>query len=180
MTREILFWIRITAKKRTLNRARRSKTMFSLSMFRDLFYIGCHLRAKIQNRETNSQRTFTGGLGLRNHHILSNEGRIVRADLAHLTRGRYELFSSSRNSFHEHFFCSTCTQLHCLFSFTYLFREERNVIEAAAKGASTAISLVANVTAMLITFFAFIAFFNAVLSYLGRMVGYPELSFQAS
>jgi len=56
--------------------------------------------------------------------------------------------------------------------------EERNVIEAAAKGASTAISLVANVTAMLITFFAFIAFFNAVLSYLGRMVGYPELSFQ--
>ncbi|XP_020623336.1 solute carrier family 28 member 3-like [Orbicella faveolata] len=56
--------------------------------------------------------------------------------------------------------------------------EERNVIEAAAKGASTAISLVANVAAMLITFFAFIAFFNAVLSYLGRMVGYPELSFQ--
>jgi len=56
--------------------------------------------------------------------------------------------------------------------------EERNVIEAAAKGASTAISLVANVAAMLITFFAFIAFFNAVLSYLGSMLGYPELSFQ--
>jgi len=55
---------------------------------------------------------------------------------------------------------------------------ERNVIEAAAKGASTAITLVANVTAMLITFFAFIAFFNAVLSYLGSMVGYSELSFQ--
>lgn len=54
------------------------------------------------------------------------------------------------------------------------------MIEAAAKGASTAISLVANVTAMLITFFAFIAFFNAILSYLGSMVGYPELSFQAS
>ncbi|XP_029193531.2 solute carrier family 28 member 3-like isoform X1 [Acropora muricata] len=55
---------------------------------------------------------------------------------------------------------------------------ERNVIEAAAKGASTAITLVANVLAMLITFFAFIAFFNGVLSFLGSMVGYPELSFQ--
>ena len=60
----------------------------------------------------------------------------------------------------------------------FLCSEERNAIEAAAKGASTAISLVANVTAMLITFFAFIAFFNAVLSYMGSMVGYPELSFQ--
>lgn len=55
---------------------------------------------------------------------------------------------------------------------------ERNVIEAAAKGASTAISLVANVLAMLITFFAFIAFFNGILSSLGSMVGYSELSFQ--
>lgn len=59
-----------------------------------------------------------------------------------------------------------------------LWSEERNLIEAAAKGASTAISLVANVAAMLITFFAFIAFFNAVLSYIGSMVGYSELSFQ--
>lgn len=56
--------------------------------------------------------------------------------------------------------------------------EERNVIEAAAKGASTAISLVANVAAMLITFFAFIAFFNGVLSYLGSMMGYSQLSFE--
>ena len=65
-------------------------------------------------------------------------------------------------------------------SFIFPFREERNVIEAAAKGASSAITLVANVAAMLITFFAFIAFFNGVLSYLGSMQGYPELSFQAS
>ena len=33
---------------------------------------------------------------------------------------------------------------------------------------------------MLITFFAFIAFFNGVLSYVGSMVGYSELSFEAS
>lgn len=42
------------------------------------------------------------------------------------------------------------------------------------------ISLVANVAAMLITFFAFIAFFNGVLSYLGSMMGYSQLSFEAS
>ena len=61
-----------------------------------------------------------------------------------------------------------------------LCREERNVIEAAAKGASSSISLVANVAAMLLTFFAFIAFFNSILSYIGSMVGYSKLSFQAS
>ncbi|XP_073256992.1 solute carrier family 28 member 3-like isoform X4 [Porites lutea] len=55
---------------------------------------------------------------------------------------------------------------------------ERNVIEAAAKGASTAIALVANIAANLIAFLAFLAFFNGVLSWLGSMVGKPEVSFE--
>ncbi|RMX60525.1 hypothetical protein pdam_00001440, partial [Pocillopora damicornis] len=55
---------------------------------------------------------------------------------------------------------------------------ERNIIEAAAKGASTAIALVANIAANLIAFLAFLAFFNGVLSWLGSMVGKPELSFE--
>ena len=55
---------------------------------------------------------------------------------------------------------------------------ERNVIEAAAKGASTAIALVANIAANLIAFLAFLAFFNGVLSWIGSMVGHPELSFE--
>lgn len=55
---------------------------------------------------------------------------------------------------------------------------ERNVIEAAAKGASTAIALVANIAANLIAFLAFLAFFNGVLSWLGSMVGRPDLSFE--
>lgn len=55
---------------------------------------------------------------------------------------------------------------------------ERNVIEAAAKGASTAIALVANIAANLIAFLAFLAFFNGVLSWIGSMVGLPELSFE--
>ncbi|XP_068698446.1 solute carrier family 28 member 3-like [Montipora foliosa] len=55
---------------------------------------------------------------------------------------------------------------------------ERNVIEAAAKGASTAIALVANIAANLIAFLAFLAFFNGVLSWIGSMVGHPEFSFE--
>ncbi|XP_067027107.1 solute carrier family 28 member 3-like isoform X1 [Acropora muricata] len=55
---------------------------------------------------------------------------------------------------------------------------ERNLIEAAAKGASTAIALVANIAANLIAFLAFLAFFNAVLSWIGSMVGHPEFSFE--
>ena len=52
------------------------------------------------------------------------------------------------------------------------------MIEAAAKGASTAIALVANIAANLIAFLAFLAFFNGVLSWLGSMVGRPETSFE--
>lgn len=55
---------------------------------------------------------------------------------------------------------------------------ERNVIEAAAKGASTAIALVANIAANLIAFLAFLAFFNGILSWIGSMVGHPEFSFE--
>jgi hypothetical protein len=54
------------------------------------------------------------------------------------------------------------------------------VIEAAAQGASIAIGLVANIGANLIAFFAFLAFINAILSYLGSLVLYPELSFEVS
>ena len=64
-----------------------------------------------------------------------------------------------------------------MFVLFYFCRNERNVIEAAAKGASTAIALVANIAANLIAFLAFLAFFNGVLSWLGSMVGKPELSF---
>ncbi|XP_077999827.1 solute carrier family 28 member 3-like [Glandiceps talaboti] len=57
-------------------------------------------------------------------------------------------------------------------------KKERNVIEAASNGASTAVSLVANIAANLIAFIALLAFVNAVLGWLGGMVGYPELSFE--
>ena len=54
------------------------------------------------------------------------------------------------------------------------------MIEAAAKGASVAVGLVANIGANLIAFFAFLSFINAILSYLGSLILYPELSFEVS
>ncbi|XP_046847941.1 solute carrier family 28 member 3-like isoform X2 [Xenia sp. Carnegie-2017] len=57
-------------------------------------------------------------------------------------------------------------------------RKEKNVIEAAARGASVAVGIVANIGANLIAFFSLLAFVNAVLSYLGGLVAYPELSFE--
>lgn len=52
------------------------------------------------------------------------------------------------------------------------------MIEAAARGASVAVGIVANIGANLIAFFSLLAFVNAVLSYLGGLVAYPELSFE--
>ncbi|XP_028414884.1 solute carrier family 28 member 3-like isoform X2 [Dendronephthya gigantea] len=57
-------------------------------------------------------------------------------------------------------------------------RNEKNVIEAATKGASAAIGLVENIGTNLIAFFAFLSFINAILLYLGSLVLYPELSFE--
>jgi pyrimidine nucleoside transport protein len=61
----------------------------------------------------------------------------------------------------------------------------RNVIEAAAAGASASIPLVANIVVNIIAFIAIIAFFNTTLTWMGHRVGlwapeYPELTFQVS
>lgn len=61
---------------------------------------------------------------------------------------------------------------------TIIYRKERNILEAAAAGASSSIKLVANIAANLIAFLAMLEFVNAVLSWFGSFVGYPEFSFQ--
>ncbi|CAG5123478.1 unnamed protein product, partial [Candidula unifasciata] len=53
-----------------------------------------------------------------------------------------------------------------------------NVVEAAAAGASAAISLVANVGANLIAFVALLYFANSLISWFGAFVCFPELSFE--
>ncbi|KAM3610763.1 uncharacterized protein V6R79_008629 [Siganus canaliculatus] len=52
-----------------------------------------------------------------------------------------------------------------------------NVLEAASQGASCAVGLVANIVVNLIAFLALLAFFDSLLSWLGGMFDYPQLSF---
>ncbi|XP_054631794.1 sodium/nucleoside cotransporter 1 [Dunckerocampus dactyliophorus] len=56
--------------------------------------------------------------------------------------------------------------------------DEQNILEAASSGASASIGLVANIAANLIAFLAILAFINQALSWLGGMVGYPDVTFQ--
>ncbi|XP_056380207.1 solute carrier family 28 member 3 isoform X2 [Hyla sarda] len=56
--------------------------------------------------------------------------------------------------------------------------DARNILEAASQGASASISLVANIAVNLMAFLSLLAFFNAVLSWLGNMFDYPQLSFE--
>ena len=57
------------------------------------------------------------------------------------------------------------------------YRTERNLVEAAAVGASTSISLVANIAANLIAFLGLLAFVNSSIQWFGSFVGYPDLTF---
>ncbi|XP_069109909.1 uncharacterized transporter HI_0519-like isoform X1 [Argopecten irradians] len=56
--------------------------------------------------------------------------------------------------------------------------KEKNVIEAAAGGASASIKLVANIAANLIAFLAMLSCVNAILSWFGSFVGVSNFSFQ--
>ncbi|XP_070538754.1 solute carrier family 28 member 3-like [Ptychodera flava] len=55
---------------------------------------------------------------------------------------------------------------------------DKNFIEAAAKGACAAVVMVGYIAANLIAFVSLIALLNAVLGWIGGMVGVPELSFE--
>ncbi|XP_036891595.1 solute carrier family 28 member 3 [Sturnira hondurensis] len=54
----------------------------------------------------------------------------------------------------------------------------RNLLEAAMQGASSSISLVANIAVNLIAFIALLSFVNSALSWFGNMLDYPQLSFE--
>lgn len=51
-------------------------------------------------------------------------------------------------------------------------RTENSVLDAASNGALVAIQLIAGIIANLIAFVSFVAFMNAVVSWLGMLVGY--------
>ena len=64
--------------------------------------------------------------------------------------------------------------------FVLLRSQERNIVEAASAGASTAVMLALNIGANLIAFLALLALFNGILGYLGNLVGIADLSFEVS
>ena len=53
-----------------------------------------------------------------------------------------------------------------------------NVVDAAATGASDGLKLAVNVAAMLLAFIALIAMLNGILSGIGGLFGYPQISFE--
>lgn len=57
-------------------------------------------------------------------------------------------------------------------------RIDANVIDAAARGASEGLRLAANVAAMLLAFIAIIALLNALVGWIGGMVGFKDLSLE--
>ena len=59
-----------------------------------------------------------------------------------------------------------------------LSSQERNVVEAAARGAIESTAVIASIAVNLIAFISLMAFLDSGLHYLGAKVGYPELSFQ--
>lgn len=57
-------------------------------------------------------------------------------------------------------------------------RQEANVIEAAASGAATGVQLAINVAAMLMAFIGLVALLNFGVSWMGGLVGHPEITLQ--
>jgi hypothetical protein len=57
-------------------------------------------------------------------------------------------------------------------------REDATVLEAATNGANAALPVVLGVIANLIAFVSFIAFANAILAYLGSLLGYDDVTFE--
>lgn len=62
--------------------------------------------------------------------------------------------------------------------FFFTHRSEGNALDAAAQGAAQGFVLIGNIIANLIAVISFVAFLNAVLSWLGTLVGQEQLTFE--
>lgn len=57
-------------------------------------------------------------------------------------------------------------------------RSESSVLDAASKGAVTALTLISGIIANLIAFVSFVAFLNAMIGWLGMLVGFEFLTIE--
>ena len=65
------------------------------------------------------------------------------------------------------------------FEMTSLTEDCGNLLDAATQGASSAASLVLNITAIVVAFIAFVAFLNACVAFFGGLIGFPEATFES-
>lgn len=61
-----------------------------------------------------------------------------------------------------------------------IFRSDTGILDAAINGALAAIPIVLSIIANIVAFVSFIAFFNAMLSWCGGLVGYKALSLEVN
>ncbi len=59
-------------------------------------------------------------------------------------------------------------------------RSEGNALDAAAQAAAQGFVLIGNIIANIIAVIAFVAFLNAIINWLGTLVGQDELSFEVT
>lgn len=60
----------------------------------------------------------------------------------------------------------------------YIYRQDTSILDAASNGANAAISLVLGICANIVAFVAFVAFLNALVSWLFILVGYDGITFE--
>ncbi|KAF0750282.1 sodium/nucleoside cotransporter 2-like, partial [Aphis craccivora] len=62
--------------------------------------------------------------------------------------------------------------------FTMMTNDEGNVMDAACKGAQFGLKIIGAIVANIVAFVSFVAFINALISWLGHLVGFEDLSFE--
>lgn len=60
----------------------------------------------------------------------------------------------------------------------YRVSEDSNVMDAACKGANFGFQLIGAIISNIIAFVSLVAFLNAIISWLGHLVGFENLSFE--
>jgi len=60
----------------------------------------------------------------------------------------------------------------------YRTNDEGNVMDAACKGAQFGLKIIGAIVANIVAFVSFVAFINAIISWLGHLVGLEDLSFE--
>lgn len=70
------------------------------------------------------------------------------------------------------------TSTNCYLSWKICYRKDSSLVDAASKGAVAAIPLILGIIANIVAFVSFMALINSLLSWIGSLVGYEELTLE--